>query len=148
MPTMSDRAQEEQRPPADPAAALDAARRLHASDPAMQTAGIEFVHAASGRAQLRLVVHPAHLNAAGTVHGGILFLLADSAFAVACNNEGVPHLAAAASIEFLRPAGAGVTLTATAQRTAGKVYDVLVSDDQGRTVAVFRGRASAPTRPA
>jgi acyl-CoA thioesterase len=79
-------------------------------------------------------------------HGGIIFALADSAFAFACNSHGEPMVAAGASIEFLAPTPSGERVTATATEVTrsarGGIYDVCVTQASGATVAHFRGRCS------
>ena len=115
--------------------------------------GIELVDAGDGQATARLRVTAAMVNGHGTVHGGIIFLLADTAFACACNSQGPVTVAAAADIVFVRPAQAGDLLEAFAQErvTSGRsgVYDVTVRRD-GDVVAEFRGRSRviSPGRPA
>lgn len=85
------------------------------------------------------------LNAHGICHGGVIFTLADCAFAIACNSENHSTLASAASIEFLTAVGAGETLTAIGearvQRPRFGVYDVTVTLADGRVVALFRGQS-------
>ena len=107
--------------------------------------GIDLVSAEPGRAVTRLVVGPDLLNGHGTCHGGVVFTLADTAFAAACNLGRDPTVAAGAAIEFLAPGRAGATLTATcAERLRpGRTgfYDADVTDDDGTLVAVFTGRS-------
>jgi acyl-CoA thioesterase len=78
-------------------------------------------------------------------HGGLIFTLADSAFAFACNTYDLVTVAAAGTIEFLLSARLGDELTATAEeRSRSKrtgVYDVTVRNQQGECVALFRGRS-------
>ena len=78
-------------------------------------------------------------------HGGLIFTLADSAFAFACNTYDAVTVASAASVEFLLPARLGDELTAIAEeRSRSKrtgVYDVAVRNQQGDCVALFRGRS-------
>ncbi|MEM9058203.1 MAG: hydroxyphenylacetyl-CoA thioesterase PaaI, partial [Pseudomonadota bacterium] len=87
------------------------------------------------------------VNGHGTCHGGLLFTLADSAFAFACNAYDEATVAAGATIDFLRPARAGDQLVAQArERRRGRrtgVYDVTVLNQRGETLALFRGRAMA-----
>ena len=82
--------------------------------------------------------------------GGYLFTLADTAFAFACNAYGQVTVAAGASIDFLRPVQVGDRLEAVAcEQHRGRrrgIYDVVVRDQEGRKVAVFRGRAHATDR--
>ena len=78
-------------------------------------------------------------------HGGLIFTFADSAFAFACNTYNSVTVASAANVEFLLPARLGDELTATAEeRSRSKrtgVYDVVVRNKQGESVALFRGRS-------
>jgi acyl-CoA thioesterase len=78
-------------------------------------------------------------------HGGLIFTLADSAFAFACNTYDLVTVASAASVEFLLSARLGDELTAVAEeRSRSKrtgIYDVAVSNQRGECVALFRGRS-------
>nr|WP_248147155.1 hydroxyphenylacetyl-CoA thioesterase PaaI [Microbacterium aoyamense] len=84
-------------------------------------------------------------NGFGLTHGGIVFSLADTAFAMACNDGDQITVAAGADIAFLAPTRAGQTLTAEARLRAGRgrsrLYDVTVTDEAGTVVAEFRGRS-------
>jgi len=124
---------------------VDKARALLERDECARTLGIELVDAEPGRATVRMAVRPDMLNVHGICHGGLVFTLADTAFAVACNSYDDATVAAGAAIEFLAPAGAGAALTATCteQTRQGRsgVYDVEVATAEGTTVALFRGRS-------
>jgi acyl-CoA thioesterase len=124
--------------PADPHAA---AALLLARDATMQSLGLRLVSAAEGSATLQMTVGTQHLNATGVVHGGVIFTLADSAFAIAACNDGQLRWAAHAAIEFLRPTRAGQQLQGSARRVAAGLYDIEVRDDTGQIVALMRGRA-------
>jgi acyl-CoA thioesterase len=121
------------------------------ADAASAALGIRLVEAGAGRAVLRLTVRDDHLNGFGITHGGIVFALADTAFAVACNEDDRVTVAAGADISFLRSTRAGDVLTATATRRARSgrsgLYDVTVVDGAGEVVAEFRGRSVTPDRP-
>lgn len=92
---------------------------------------------------LALTVRAEMLNAHGVCHGGVIFSLADSAFAYACNSQNDSALATAGTIQFLSPAREGEELIATARQAAQQkrigLYDVTVATADGRTVALFRG---------
>jgi acyl-CoA thioesterase len=122
------------------------AEAMRASDAATTGAGVELVDVGPGRAVTRLTVAARHVNGHGVCHGGYLFLLADSAFAYACNSFGVSTLAAGGDISFLRPGRLGAELLAEARlrSSVGRsgVYDVTVRDG-GTVVAEFRGRSRA-----
>lgn len=87
-----------------------------------------------GYAQMTMAITPNMLNGHHTCHGGQLFSLADTAFAYACNSQGLAAVASAASIDFLRPAFVGELLTATARvKHQGKltgVYDIEIVNQQ------------------
>ncbi len=104
--------------------------------------GVELVEVEPGRAVTRLVVDDRHLNGAGVVHGGVIFALADIAFAAASNAHGTLALALDASITFVQAVRSG-TLEAEATeaslRSRVGVYDIRICADSGELVAVFRG---------
>jgi len=142
-----------------PDATADARRRarvaadaLYAGDTASQALGIELLDAAPGCVQVAMTVRADMVNGHGICHGGVLFTLADSAFAFACNSHGQPMVAAGASIEFLAPAPRGARLTATATETSrtsrGGIYDVVIAKETGEPLAYFRGRCARLRLPA
>jgi acyl-CoA thioesterase len=91
------------------------------------------------------------INGLGVCHGGYIFTLADSAFAFACNGYDRVTFAASATIEFILPARVGALLVAEAREChRGKrsgIYDVTVHDEEGRLVALFRGRSRVTEAP-
>ena len=123
-----------------------AAHDMFDADRASRALGIELVAAGSGGAVARMRVTGSMINGHAIAHGGYVFLLADTAFACACNSHGPVTLAAGADITFVRPAREGDVLTAYAQvRTRfgrSGVYDVTVSRPRdGQVIAEFRGRS-------
>ena len=101
---------------------------------------------------VRMAVRPDMCNGLGMIHGGMTFLLADTAMAIASNDDADDMaLAASAGIDWLAPARAGQVLTATASRVGGGrrsvVWDVVVSTEDGTRVAVFRGRTRKTGTP-
>ena len=124
--------------------ALTAAHAMFERDAASRGLGIELIDAGDGQATLRMRVTAEMVNGHAMTHGGYVFLLADTAFACACNSHGPVTVAAGADISFVRPTRAGDVLTAYAQErvTRGRsgLYDVTVTcgDD---VVAEFRGRS-------
>lgn len=121
------------------------ARAMYEKDTCAQALGIEIIEMDDGYAQMTMTVSPSQLNGHQTCHGGQLFSLADTAFAYACNSQGLAAVASAASIDFLRPAFAGEKLIATARlKQQGKltgVYDIEIVNQQQKTVALFRGKS-------
>lgn len=112
------------------------------ADGASRAAGVRLLEVGAGRAVAVLTVEERHLNGHGIVHGGYLFMLADTAMAFA-SNAGVPAVASHAEIDFLRPVRRGAELVAEAveRARAGRsgLWDVTVRDGDG-VVAEFRGR--------
>ena len=126
------------------------AERMWAGDTASRGLGIELGRVSPGLATATMVVRPDMVNGHGTCHGGYLFLLADTAFAFACNTHGPPVVAAGADVTFLAPVREGDELVATAVERvlAGRsgLYDVTVrrGDD---VVLEFRGRSRVVPSP-
>jgi len=105
--------------------------------------GIEIEEAREGYARIAMRVRPDMLNGHGIAHGGMIFALADTAFAYACNSRNVSTVAQQASIVFLAPAREGDRLMAEAQEQSlvgrSGVYGIRVRNQQGKDVAVFQG---------
>lgn len=118
---------------------------LYAGDRASQTLGMRIEQVAPGAVRVAMTVRSDMVNGHRICHGGIVFTLADSAFAFACNSHGDNTLAAAASIDFLAPAREGDALTADARELwrAGRsgLYEITVSNQRGDRIALFRGRS-------
>ncbi|WP_306317166.1 MULTISPECIES: hydroxyphenylacetyl-CoA thioesterase PaaI [unclassified Streptomyces] len=117
---------------------------MFAADKASQLLGIELLDAGQGSAELRMTVRENMVNGHGIAHGGYVFLLADTAFACACNSHGPVTVAAGADITFVTPAMEGDVLRATAMErtTYGRsgIYDITVRRGE-EVVAEFRGRS-------
>ena len=105
--------------------------------------GIEIEEAREGYARIRMTLRPDMLNGHGIAHGGMVFALADTAFAYACNSRNLRTVAAQASITFLDQAREGEVLVAEAQEQAlagrSGVYNVSVRSADGRAIAEFQG---------
>lgn len=118
------------------------AAAMFANDRTSQALGITIRSLAPGRAELEMTVTDLMVNGHGIAHGGYVFLLADTAFACACNYPGAVTVAASADITFISPVREGETLIAEAveRQRYGRsgVYDVTITSD-GRAVAEFRG---------
>ncbi|BCQ51399.1 hydroxyphenylacetyl-CoA thioesterase PaaI [Burkholderia gladioli] len=128
------------------ALARAAADAMYAADACTRALGIELVEVGPGHARMRMTVRPEFLNGHHTCHGGLIFTLADSTFAFACNSRNLNTVAAGCSIEFLRPVFENEVLTAEAveQALAGRhgIYDIRVTNRAGETVAMFRGKSA------
>ena len=118
---------------------------MMAADRASAALGIEVVDSGPGWARARMIVRPDMVNGHDIAHGGLIFTLADTAFACACNGWGPATVAAGAEISFLAPARLGDELEARAQmrtrRGRAGIYDVTVRRGD-EVVAEFRGRSS------
>ncbi|MEM7043580.1 MAG: hydroxyphenylacetyl-CoA thioesterase PaaI [Pseudomonadota bacterium] len=133
---------------ADPKAqrlAEDVGRSMYARDRASNALGMSIEEIRPGYARLAMTVRDDMLNGHETCHGGLIFTLADSAFAFACNACNRVTVALGAQITFVEPGRLGDRLIAEAYeqsrtRRTG-VYDVEVKSTDGRTVALFRGNA-------
>ncbi len=124
---------------------------MEKNDRVAKTYGMKVKEVREGYALVELSVNNSMLNAAGVCQGGVIFSLADFAFAVASNSYGNVALATSANINFTKPALKGEKLTAEARevnrsRKIG-VYEVQVKKEDGTTVALFVGQAYFLDKP-
>ena len=102
--------------------------------------GIEIVEIAEGYARTQVRIEPRHLNAGGYVQGGVLFTLADLAFAAATNSHGTLTVTSSANITFVRGATGGI-ITAQAQELVNHHHlpfcEVCIIDDKSNLLAIF-----------
>lgn len=131
--------------------ATEHTRRMIANDPASAALGMRVMRAEPGRAAVRMTVRADMLNGFAVAHGGLVFALADTALALACNETDAVTLVAGADISFLSPAREGDELEAVAERRTlegrAGLYDVRVSAGDGRVVAELRGRTRVTGMP-
>jgi acyl-CoA thioesterase len=121
-------------------------RAMYEADACSRALGFELAEVRAGYARMRATVRPDFLNGHAICHGGLIFTLADSTFAFACNSYNVNTVASGCSIEFLRPVHGGDVLTAEAaeQTISGRtgIYDIRITNGAGETVAMFRGKSA------
>jgi len=121
------------------------------TDAASRSLGMDVSVSDAGMSTVTMTVTADMINGHDVCHGGMIFSLADSAFAFACNGYNDVTLAAAASIEFLRPAKLGDQLTAHAtENHRGRrrgIYDVMIRNQRDEAVALFRGRSHGTGHP-
>jgi acyl-CoA thioesterase len=120
---------------------------MYASDAASQALGIDIDVREAGAAVARMTVRDDMVNGFGVCHGGLLFTLADTAFAFACNGYDDLSFAAAATIDFMRPALLDDELRALAREdyrgSKSGFYTVEVRNQRDELVAMFRGRSAS-----
>ena len=118
---------------------------MNEKDYASKALGIQIVSSASGRSVLSMSVRQDMLNGLGACHGGMIFSLADTAFAHACNSGNKPTVASGCTIDYIAPGKQGDMLTAHAveRSRSGRtgIYDVEVFNQNKQLIAVFRGRS-------
>ena len=121
--------------------AQNCAETLWQKDKATQSLGMQLISVSAGSAELAMLVRPDMINGHGTCHGGLIFTLADSAFA--CNTYDDRTVAQHAQISFIAPAMSGDKLIAHAverSRTGrSSIYDITVTLEDGKQIAEFRG---------
>lgn len=119
----------------------------YSPDHAAALVGIIMDEVRPGYAKGRLTIGASHLNGMGKAHGGIVFLLADTVFAYACNARGVQTVGGKCDITYHLPSSPEDVLTATGSEVYLKgrngLYDVVVTNQSGEIVAHFRGHSVA-----
>ena len=122
---------------------------LYEQDRTSKALGIRIDEVRPGYARLSMVVRADMTNGHRIGHGGMVFTLADTAFAFACNSRNESNVAASASIDFLAPSREGDELTAVAMELwrSGRsgIYEITVTNQKGARVALFRGRSARIT---
>jgi acyl-CoA thioesterase len=125
---------------------LEPAAAMFAADRASASLGMELLDVGEASAVVRMTVRQAMLNGHQIAHGGYVFMLADTAFACACNARGPVTVAAGADVTFIAPAREGDVLVATAAERVSYgrsgIYDVTVRRGD-EVIAEFRGRSRA-----
>lgn len=123
------------------------AAAMWADDNASKWAGFSLDEVGEGTAILSLAIQPHHANGHGICHGGVTFMLADSAFAFACNSRNQVTVAQHNTISYIAPGRVGDTLTAQAREVSltgrSGIYDVTVTNQNGELIAEFRGNSRA-----
>ena len=134
---------------------LEIARRcadvMWKDDKASQALGMEIEITGVGAANARMTIRNDMVNGLDVCHGGLVFALADTAFAFACNAYNVQTFAASCQVDFLRPALLGDELLAMARedhrgRRSG-YYTVKIRNQRDELVALFRGRSGSNGKP-
>lgn len=117
------------------------------NDKASKWVGMAITNVDEGVATLDLKVQDHHCNGHGICHGGVIFTLADSAFAFACNSRNQATVAQHNTIIYIAPGQLGDTLRADAREVSlsgrSGIYDVTVTNQNNVTIAEFRGMSRA-----
>ena len=123
-----------------------AAESMYGTDTCSQWLGMTLEDVRPGYARMRMPVRAEFLNGHGICHGGLMFTLADSTFAFACNSYNIPAVASGCAIEFLKPVKGGDVLVAEGQEQtlSGRhgIYDIKVTNSGGEVIAMFRGKSA------
>ena len=127
--------------------AQKSAQAMWENDKASKWMGMQISNMDEGIASLILTVQAHHCNGHGICHGGIIFSLADSAFAFACNSRNQATVAQHNTISYIAPGQLGDTLTADAREVSlsgrNGIYDVTVINQDNKKIAEFRGMSRA-----
>ena len=127
--------------------ARKSAQAMWENDKASKWIGMQISNMDEGIASLNLTVQDHHCNGHGICHGGIIFSLADSAFAFACNSRNQATVAQHNTISYIAPGQLGDTLTADAREVSlsgrNGIYDVTVINQDNKKIAEFRGMSRA-----
>lgn len=119
---------------------FQALKKFFLNDEFARQNGIEIVEISEGYARTQVHLEPRHLNAGGSVQGGVLFTLADLAFAAATNSHGTLTVTSTANITFVRGASTGI-ITAQAKELVNSRHlpfcEVCVTDEQDNIIAIF-----------
>ena len=132
-------------PPTDQSVAEACSAAMHERDYAAQALGIQLTQIRPGRARMTMTVRKDMVNGHDICHGGMIFTLADTAFAHACNSRNQVTVASGCMIDFVAPARLDDVLTAEAEERAlsGRtgVYDITVTNQRRDLIALFRGNS-------
>lgn len=119
--------------------------KMLAADQASTSLGMRLIEVRPGHAKLAMRVREDMLNGFGLCHGGMMFALADTAFAAGCNSWGPPTVGAGTTMDFLLPGHAGDELLAVcdcvSQSGRTGLYDIKIYNQQQECIAVMRGRS-------
>ena len=132
--------------PADPQRLAEAVgRTMFARDLASQALGMKLLEIRPGYARMSMTVRPDMCNGHLICHGGLIFTLADSTFAFACNSYNHSTVALGCTIDFMAAGKQGDVLTATGevrqQGSRAGLYDIAVTNQDGVAIALFRGKS-------
>lgn len=123
---------------------MEKLKKFFKKDKFAEYVGIELLEVEKGKAKTRMEINENHLNGIGTVHGGVLFTLADFTFAVAANSYGNVTVAINANISFMKAAKSGYLFAEAREISRNpkiSTYTIDITDDEGELLAIFQGLA-------
>jgi acyl-CoA thioesterase len=123
---------------------MDTIKDFFKNDKFAEFCGIELLEVSPGQAKARMQIQPHHLNGMGTAHGGVIFTLADFAFAVAANSHGIVAVAINTSITFTKAVSQGILYAEASENSVNPklgAYTVRVTDENNDVIAIFQGLA-------
>jgi acyl-CoA thioesterase len=121
---------------------MDPNKAFFANDAWAKESGIELMEVSIGRSKVRMKIEKKHMNSHNTVHGGVIFTLADTAFALASNSHGIPAAAINAHISYVKSATAGSLYAEASESSLSPkiaTYSFIVTDNNGEKIALFEG---------
>jgi acyl-CoA thioesterase len=121
---------------------MDPNKAFFTNDAWAKETGVELMEVSTGRSKVWMKIEKRHVNGHGSVHGGAIFTLADTAFALASNSHGIPAAAINAHISYVKSATAGTLYAeATESSLSPKIatYSVIITNDNGEKIALFEG---------
>lgn len=121
---------------------LETMRRYLLKDKFAHMLGIELDDVKEGWAKTSLRIRPDHLNGLGTVHGGVMFTLADIAFIAAASSRGSVTVSINNTIAYAKPPKGDIIYAECQEITSTNklgTYNVNITDATGETIAVFQG---------
>lgn len=104
--------------------------------------GMKVTEISDGFARVEMDIDEKSANPIGSVHGGVIYALADTAGGVAATTKGSFVTTVTGNINYLNPAMEVKKLIATTREIkVGKnvlVYDVSITDEKGKSIAEAR----------
>jgi acyl-CoA thioesterase len=121
------------------------AREIVAHDPFSTFMGMNIEEVRDSYARVSLEIKAEYCNSAERSHGGVIFSLADQAFAIACNSRGYQAFALEMKINYFQATTTGDVVTATATpidiRNRVSLWNIEVTNQNEEKVAVAHGLA-------
>jgi len=121
---------------------MDNSKTFFSGDAFAKDTGIELLEVSSGKAKVKMEIAEKHKNSHGTVHGGVIFTLADCAFGLASNSHGIPAVGINATISYMKSSTSGTLYAEACEFSKNPklaTYNVYVTNEDGEKIALFQG---------